>query len=348
MYGLIVLFSSCHKKIINDPVLLNPTISNWSKLGGNAATSLGSPITCMYLDATGNLYVSANYAYWIPIQSDKYSMSYIAKWNGTNWTQLGGQTLNANGSINTICGDTSGNIYAAGQFSDTIIQENQIYSYPSGNNYVAKWNGISWVNLGGKGSLKNSSGPAESIIPSIALNPTNGYLYAAGYYPATNSKVAYYNNSAWVYLDNTSNLNGGGISQIMFSKTGDLYSCGSFTNTNGKCYVAKWNGTTWSELGGVNALNANGSINAMCIDASGNIYVAGNFSYNMSSNQSLYVAKWDGNTWSIIGYNYLFAPAYAGYSGGIQSLVINSSGTIFAAGGSMVGANNSYYVGRYP
>ncbi len=71
---------------------------------------------------------------------------------------------------------------------------------------------------------------------------------------------------------------------------GNVYVGGAFTDTNNYEYVAKWNGTTWSELGGTaNALNANGELIPMIIDDSGNIYTAGAFT---DANGYYYVAKY--------------------------------------------------------
>jgi hypothetical protein len=86
----------------------------------------------------------------------------------------------------------------------------------------------------------------------------------------------------------------------------NIYAAGSFFDSSGNFYVAKWNGTSWNRLGkGSNALNANAMISDMVIDTFGNIYVGGFFN---SANQG-YIEKWDGNTWSIInvtvpGYNF--------------------------------------------
>lgn len=73
------------------------------------------------------------------------------------------------------------------------------------------------------------------------------------------------------------------INTICIDASGNLYAGGGFTNSSGSRYVAKWDGTTWSELGGPNALAASGDILSICTDASGNIYTAGGF-LNSSGN----------------------------------------------------------------
>ena len=52
----------------------------------------------------------------------------------------------------------------------------------------------------------------------------------------------------------------------------------------------------WKELGGLNGLAANNTINAVCSDASGNFYTAGDFT---NSSGYFYIAKWGGTAWSV-------------------------------------------------
>ena len=45
--------------------------------------------------------------------------------------------------------------------------------------------------------------------------------------------------------------------QIALDSDGNAYAAGNFSNKDKKHYVAKWNGSSWSELGaGAGALNA--------------------------------------------------------------------------------------------
>lgn len=76
------------------------------------------------------------------------------------------------------------------------------------------------------------------------------------------------------------------INTICSDVAGNVYTAGNFTNgatvISGDRYVAHWNGTNWSELGGgVNALGANQAIYSIYISPSGKIYAGGAF-YNSS------------------------------------------------------------------
>ena len=104
----------------------------------------------------------------------------------TNWTELGGlNSLGANSIVETTCSDALGNIYAAGQFTNS-----------SGKNYVAKWNGSSWSELGGLNGLS-----ASNTIKSICTDPS-GNIYAAGDFINSSAKayVAKWNGTSWTEL----------------------------------------------------------------------------------------------------------------------------------------------------
>src|SRR6202012_2546470 len=96
---------------------------------------------------------------------DNNLQSYVAKWTGAAWTELGTGTYtsNDNSQISAICSDALGNIYSAGQFSDT-----------NGYMYVNKWNGSTWNELGIGANALN----AFDNIVTICSDPS-GNIYAA-------------------------------------------------------------------------------------------------------------------------------------------------------------------------
>src|ERR1041384_8024339 len=119
-----------------------------------------------------------------------------------------------------------------------------------------------------------------------------------------------------------------GIGSVCSDASGNIYAGGWFTNgpnsISGNWYVAKYNVSAWSELGGLNGLAANSYIFSVCSDASGNIYAAGLFA-NSSGNS--YVAKYNGSAWSELGgLNGLAA------NNPIYSVCSDASGNIYAAG----------------
>jgi hypothetical protein len=133
----------------------------------------------------------------------------------------------------------------------------------------------------------------------------------------------------------------GEVSDSAYDSAGNLYIVGSFTSVNGDStirYVAKWNGTTWSGLGG----NLNGGAYTIEIDSSNNVYVGGGFTtaYNGTFASPITVsntgrlAKWDGSSWSSI----------ATISGGTV-YDLDSHGTDLYVAGDLLTSVNSTTVG---
>jgi hypothetical protein len=252
--------------------------TSWAELGNaNAGNSLNANglIRTIATDANGNVYAAGN----LINDQGKY---YVAKWDGTNWTELGSGTnaLNANHTINSIVIDANGNVYAAGYFYNT----NNIY-------YVSKWDGTTWAELGtGSNALNANNGGFYSITLD-----GGGNVYAAGSFKnvSGSSYVAKWDGNSWSELGGTNGINIGPDNDIFVLSTdigGNVYAGGEFINTNGRRYVSKWNGTFWSELGTrTNALNANDIIFAVATDATGNVYAGGMFTNNTGN----YVAKFD-------------------------------------------------------
>ena len=203
----------------------------------------------------------------------------MAKWDGVSWSEVGSGSaaLNGNGAINTIFIDTSDNIYAAGNFTDSGLVDT------SGNLYVAMWNGSSWNELG-SGVCHQSGGGAVQIFSVVKDN------------------------------------------------SGNVYAAGNLRNSSNRTYVAKWDGTAWDEVGpGSAALNVNNAISILRLDISGNLYAAGWFTdttATVPNYDQTYVIKWNGTLWSKLGDNF-----YGSYSGDyIVALCSDASGNIYAGG----------------
>ncbi len=113
------------------------------------------------------------------------------------------------------------------------------------------------------------------------------------------------------------NLDVNGVYDLYVDNNGHLFAAGAFTNSNGKRYVAKWDGSNWSEVG---TLDINGNIFAICGDSNGNLYIGGAFTDNSGNT---YVAKWNGSSWVSLG-----SLTYSGY---INDLFADAAGNIYMA-----------------
>ena len=108
---------------------------------------------------------------------------------------------------------------------------------------------------------------------------------------------------------------------------------GLFTNGNGNYFVAKWDGSKWSELGGINSSKFNKEVYTIKTDAFGNLYAAGNFTNSVGK---YYVAKYNGNSWIELGTNDTFTtssitPICSDASGNIYGVVKNILGDNYVA-----------------
>ena len=274
------------------------------------------------LDASNNVYAAGEF-------KNSNNRSYVAKWNGTSWNELGtgSNALNANGLILSLASKAD-TLYAAGFF------KNQSFK-----NYVAKWNGTTWTEVGSGANALNANGSIYSVVID-----QSGNIYAAGLFTNASGKayVAKWNGTTWIELGTGSNaLNANNaIFSLAVDGSGHVYAGGYFTNTAGKNYVAKWDGTTWIELGsGSNALNANGDIRSLSVDNNGSLYAGGSF---RNTGNEYYVAKWNGTLWAEVGTG---AQALHANST-INSLAVKNTGEIYAAG-FFTDQTGYYYVAKW-
>jgi hypothetical protein len=132
----------------------------------------------------------------------------------------------------------------------------------------------------------------------------------------------------------------GWIDRICTDPAGNIYAAGSFTDganlLAGRRYVAKYNGSTWSELGGTNSLDADSIIYVIYCDAVGNIYAGGSFSdssgynyvaqYGYSAYTTLTDTIYQGGAVSAGGHSYTASGTYtdtlAGYTGADSVVVL--------------------------
>jgi Secretion system C-terminal sorting domain len=267
--------------------------SNWTEVGNGAnALNANAAINSIVKLNSGDIYAAGDFT--------NSSVRYVAKWNSVSnaWSETGSGgvgELNANGWIYVIHKDVNNYLYAAGTFN----------AGPLTRRIVSRWNGIVWSEVGAStGGLQ----PNDVIV--TLTSDAAGNIYTAGYFsieggaghgkryvakwsPATNN---------WTELGGYNSLSANGaILTLTVDPQGNLYAAGAFTNANGKYYVAKWTAATnsWSELGGLNALNANNGIASITADATGNVYATGSFT--IGSNFNAYVAKYNGTTWAPVG-----------------------------------------------
>jgi hypothetical protein len=239
--------------------------SSWSHVGP-VTRAMGLDGATLCLDPAGNLYAAG--------RATGDTVGNVFKFNGTVWAKLGIGTaaLNSNRSINSICSDPAGNIYAAGGFGKIIGG-----TY---HEYVAKWNGTVWSELG------YADAPYSYLGITCVISDTLGNIYATPILADTihadscNWSVCKWNGTAWSILGSGANSlkYNGFIRSLCKDSHGNIYAAGRYVQgfSTSDSYVAKWDGSTWSELGpGVNRLHPHNEIWAIGSDIYDNIYAIG-------------------------------------------------------------------------
>jgi hypothetical protein len=234
------------------------------------------------------------------------------------WGEVGASSdsIFKTGPIIAMTTDAQNNIYASGEFPDS-----------AGNYYVAKWNGTNWSKLGtGINSLN-----ANSWILYM-VNDNAGNIYVSGFFKNSASQyyIAKWNGQTWSAINVTvSGYTYGGYN-IAVDNAGNLYTSVYMNNAAPSFEVVKWNGQSWSLLGiGSALLNANNTIHAIASDAAGNIYVGGEFTDSLNTIiGNLYVAKWNGQTWSSLTSNSSYLNN-ASKSYGITHILPDATGNIY-------------------
>ncbi len=298
----------------------------WSALGGDGAGN-GSIKNGAYAIAVNgsDVYVGGDFDS-INNHGKLIHHGAVAKWDGKNWSALGNLNIGnygLNGYIVRTIAVDGVDVYVGGKFDD-LYSNGVIIADGVG---LIKWDGTHWMTMGGAAT--------PNIVNAIAIDSGNIYV-GGGFVNAGNipeaDKIARWDGGHWSALG--SNGAGDGainnvVNAIAISGT-DIYVGGSFTdaaNIAEADYVAKWDGTNWSALGGDGL--GNGPIDSYVktiVADEMDIYVGGTFSNAGGIPSADYIAKWDGANWSALGSN----------GAGNGSLSLPSEVYSIAANGEMV------------
>ena len=253
-------------------------INHWRKLD---TTGFNSAITQMCVDTFNNIYITG----WFTDSILNYQgTKYIAKWNGSAWSNISTALNPFMNIVSAITTDLTGNLYIAAPYANN-----------SNKGMISKWNGSIWSELDSPTDSLNANGLIETIICDSINN-----VYAAGAFTDSLSissghqYVAKWNGLHWSKVGGTNLLDANSeIKSLDIDRNGNLYCAGRFTDTSiayyannvisqSSNYVAKWDGTQWSNLGkqSANPLHdfdavSNIGIENILHDSKGNIYVGG-------------------------------------------------------------------------
>ncbi len=249
----------------------------WQALGAG----LDGAVRAIAFDSSNNVFVGGDF-----IKAGGITVNRLAKWNGVAWSALGS---GANGSVNALRFDSNQNLYAGGTFSAIggIAAQN-----------VARWDGVSWFSV-----AHGISGASQIQLLGVSNSQK---IYVAVSYPSIGRReIKFYENAQWLsigYLNFA--LASVTISSSVFDHEDSLYIGGEFDSAGGISTrgLAKWNGVSWSALGGSVSLDYDyPKVRGLAVDEHGDVLVAGYFMY-AGVTVSPALAKWsvvdsDGDHW---------------------------------------------------
>lgn len=266
-------------------------------------------------DQAGNLFAGGAFVF----QGADGDFQYLAKFDGANWTRVPGMVCH--NAIEALTMGPDDEVYAG-----TLDFEN-------GFNYIMKrFDGGSWSNVGIYNNLNwrftDVTATAANEVYTIGEYAPNGYYYVSHWKDGQEEQLGNFKEPLLsICSDPSGNVYVAGM--VNHGYIGDFGS-----TYMGNFYVAKWDGTSWTELGRFNDL-----IERIRIDRFGNLLVAGAFTVDLNGNiQSgspfynagprFYIAKYDGTNWSKVG----DFPVAKDYGWEIQEMETDPAGNIYVSG----------------
>lgn len=250
----------------------------WSAMGTGMSLAGTVAVNAIVRGLDGTIYAAGTFT-----DAGGSGADYIAQWNGSAWSTLGGATA-MNNTVTCLAIGPDGALYAGGYFTNA--------GGVAAADGIAKWNGSAWSALG-------TGTNAGGNVFALAFGP-NGTLYAGGDFTlmggvANTVSVAKWNGTAWSAMGSGVGAN----SVFALATTGStVYAGGDFINMGGVAAadgIAKWNGTAWSALS-----TGATQINALAIAPSGILYVGGSFT-TIGGVAATYLASWNGTQFSGLG-----------------------------------------------
>ncbi len=284
----------------------NISTEAWEAIG----TGLNSPVFTVATDPLGNVYIGGGFTV-----AGSVSAQHVARWNAgiERWEAMGEGFEDFVFNIET---DIEGNVYVV-NIDQTVTEESL--------RYVFRWDRIGnrWNRLG-----PSVGGAGGDIVLATDLT---GQLYVAGRFANTDgqlmSTVARWNpvSERWDLLGSGMN---GGIRALATDAMGNVYASGWFTTAGGieANRIARWNINTerWEALGaGIN----DGRVDAISVDAAGNITVGGDFRMTSPDYPETIrnIARWNVGAGA-------WAPMEGGRGDTVTSLSVDLAGNVYVGG----------------
>lgn len=214
------------------------TSGTWTRIaGGSVNGSWTGQIAAQSLVVSGSKLIASSYA------NSTAAASQVWEFSGGNWTKIGGQFLN---------GSWGG--YASNRLSSTVSHNGKLYigiGYQAGSAVVYEYDGSTTRLIGGNGQDGSWSNLNYQDVNSMVSY--KGSLYVGLGTVAGNADVYKWDGSTWTKIGGDSaNSSWTGVAETTVTSmtvwNGYLYA--GLGNTVATADVWRWDGTTWSQVGG--------------------------------------------------------------------------------------------------
>lgn len=327
------------------------TGSAWQPIGQGPHYPYGGDVMALAVDGT-DLIAGG----WFP------QLGHIARWNGSSWTPLGS---GVGYEIYSVL-PWDGGIVVGGAFTDA-----------GGNDarYVAQFNGTDWLSMeigtsapvktlisydgllfaGGlfemagfeparhfaawDGTYWTTYGAGVDYAVS-AMGEYDNQLIAAGAFARAGStqanNIAAWNGQTWDTLGEGLN---GGYAYCLGTYQGDLIVGGDFSEAGGQpaSYIARWDGAQWHPLGDGIFVPGGGGYVQCVVEWNGDLIAGGYFTL-AGGQESLFIARWDGQSWHPLG---------SGMNGGVWGLAVYEGALIAGGYFTQAGGQPCDFVARW-
>jgi len=303
------------------------TIDDYVYPPGNGASA-----SALSSDSSGNVYTAG-----VGEDSSFNEHWVVRKYSGGSWSTIDDYlNLLAMSAATALTSDSSGNVYAAGDGTDSSKITHWV---------VRKFSGGSWSTID-----NYVYPPGNGASASALTTDSSGNVYAAGV--GTDSSniqhwvVRKFSGGSWSTIDDYVYPagNGASVSALSSDSSGNIYAAGSGQDSsfNEHWVVRKFSGGSWSTIDDYVYPAGNGaSALALTTDSSGNIYAAG-AGFDSPFTSHWVVREYSGGSWSTID-DYLYP---AGNDASASALTTDSSGNIYAAGQATDGSGTNHWIVR--
>ena len=245
--------------------------------------------------------------------------SCIAKWDGSSWSPVGGGVIGSQylavWTMTLFDDDGAGPDLPALIVGGSFSQAGAVST-----NKIARWNGSAWSGFGtGLGNPDVGAVLSLASYDDDGIGPNPPSLCAGGLFNTANGAVAEdiarWNGAAWTSLG--TGVNNGVWSMTVFDDDGtgphapSLYAGGGFWIAGGTSVqgIAKWDGSSWSPVGGGLGLGIPYALTVVDLDGAGaappRLLATGDFStageMAQSTSNRMGLAAWNGDAWGAIG-----------------------------------------------